>query len=147
MPDVFTTLFHDVLPCVTPADSDSPSDQHLMAKAQNSLTRLYLLADAGKPPLFTRDQLVTCEECGSPMLPNLSTEDEDGYGWACVNVTCADGRHEADEVEAEDLVAVGVPEWLAILVERAIERLAAEREHVAELRSQLPSDHPEYAGS
>ena len=49
---------------------------------------------------------VTCDSCGEPMVPNVSTLDDDGCGWICLNP----GRPElaAGELEAEDLVGAGV---------------------------------------
>jgi hypothetical protein len=43
--------------------------------------------------------------CGDPMVPNVSTLDDDGCGWICLNPGCP-------ELEAEDLVEAGVPEAL-----------------------------------
>jgi hypothetical protein len=41
------------------------------------------------------------------MLPNISTLDEHGCLWICINPRCPDRHNE--EVDAEDLVEVGVP--------------------------------------
>ena len=51
---------------------------------------------------------VTCDSCGEPMVPNVSTLDDDGCGWICLNP----GGPElaAGELEAEDLAEAGVPE-------------------------------------
>lgn len=73
--------------------------------------------------LFNRESVITCI-CGEGMFPNISTEDEEGYGWSCTTLDCGD--YTANEIEPEDLVAVGVPEWVAIrlvtLIEDLIER-------------------------
>ncbi len=55
--------------------------------------------------------LVTCDSCGEPMVPNVSTLDHDGCGWICLNPGCSELA--AGELEAEDLVEAGVPEALA----------------------------------
>lgn len=55
--------------------------------------------------------LVQCSDCKHPMLPNLSTQTEEGTGWSCLTRGCP--QYTADEIEAEDLVACGVPEWVA----------------------------------
>ena len=57
--------------------------------------------------------LVECDLCHHPMVPNVSTEDEDGYGWACVNPSCPDGGEQMSEVEVEDLVLAGCPKFIA----------------------------------
>lgn len=61
---------------------------------------------------------VPCDQCGHPMLPNISTLDEHGYGWSCINFYCPDGREQMEEVEAEDLEAVGLPMQFAKDVEK-----------------------------
>jgi hypothetical protein len=45
------------------------------------------------------------------MFPNISTGDEEGYGWSCTTIGCGD--YSAPEIDAEDFIAVGVPEWVA----------------------------------
>lgn len=60
--------------------------------------------------MWTRDTVVTCI-CDQPMFPNISTGDEEGFGWSCTTIGCGD--YTANEIQAEDLVAVGVPEWVA----------------------------------
>lgn len=70
--------------------------------------------------IFTRETVVECD-CGSPMLPNISTGDYDGYGWICLNTNCDD--YTANEIETEDLIAVGVPGWIAIELAGLIENL------------------------
>ena len=57
---------------------------------------------------------VTCDSCGAPMVPNVSTLDEDGCGWICLDPGCPELA--AGELEAADLVEAGVPEALAGLV-------------------------------
>jgi len=54
---------------------------------------------------------VTCDSCGEPMVPNVSTLDDDGCGWICLSPGCPELA--AGELEAEDLVEAGVPEELA----------------------------------
>ena len=49
---------------------------------------------------------VTCDSCGEPMVPNVSTLDEDGCGWICLNPGCPELA--AGELEAEDLAGAGV---------------------------------------
>ncbi len=49
---------------------------------------------------------VTCDSCGEPMVPNVSTLDDDGCGWICLNPGCPELA--AGELEAEDLVGGGV---------------------------------------
>ena len=62
---------------------------------------------------------VTCDSCGEPMVPNVSTLDEDGCGWICLNPGCPELA--AGELEAEDLVEAGVPEALAGRLARLID--------------------------
>ena len=61
---------------------------------------------------------VTCDSCGEPMVPNVSTLDDDGCGWICLNPGCPELA--AGELEAEDLVEAGVPEALAGRLARLI---------------------------
>ena len=49
---------------------------------------------------------VTCDSCGEPMLPNVSTLDADGCGWICLSPGCPELA--AGELEAEDLAGAGV---------------------------------------
>jgi hypothetical protein len=44
-------------------------------------------------------------------VPNVSSEDEDGHCWECVDPNCPEGQWHA--IEAEDFIAVGIPEWMA----------------------------------
>ncbi len=62
---------------------------------------------------------ITCDSCGEPMVPNVSTLDEDGCGWICLNPGCPELA--AGELEAEDLVEAGVPEALAGRLARLID--------------------------
>jgi hypothetical protein len=67
----------------------------------------------GKPlawtETFAEGDCIVCDLCHKPMVPNISLGDEDGYAWICLQ------GHEggAAELEPEDLVAVGVPLWVA----------------------------------
>jgi hypothetical protein len=70
--------------------------------------------------------------CGNPMIPNISTGDEDGYGWSCTNFKCGDWS--GGEIEAEDLIACGCPEWLA-------ERLAKLSDVTQDLEMALKAIH------
>lgn len=63
---------------------------------------------------FDMSNVVICT-CEKPMIPNLSTGDEDGYGWTCTTLWC--GEWAGGEIEAEDLIACGCPEWLARRIE------------------------------
>jgi hypothetical protein len=63
---------------------------------------------------FNLEDVLICI-CGKPMIPNISTGDEDGYGWSCTNHFCKDWT--GGEIEAEDLIACGCPEWLAERIE------------------------------
>ena len=62
---------------------------------------------------------VTCASCGEPMVPNVSTLDDDGCGWICLNPGCPELA--AGELEAEDLVEAGVPEALAGRLARLVD--------------------------
>ena len=74
---------------------------------------------------------VTCDSCGEPMLPNVSTLDDDGCGWICLNPGCPELA--AVELEAEDLVEAGVPEALAGRLARLVEHYVdAEEAHAVE---------------
>jgi hypothetical protein len=53
------------------------------------------------------------------MVPNVSTLDDDGCGWICLNPGCPELA--AGELEAEDLVEAGVPEALAGRLSRLID--------------------------
>lgn len=77
---------------------------------------------------MSEDDVAVCDHCDKPMIPNVSTEDEDGMGWSCTTLECGDFT--GDEIDADDLMRVGVPEWVA-------ERMMALAEAVAELQSRL----------
>lgn len=71
---------------------------------------------------WTRETVLVCDGCNKPMIPNLSTwddgdgnPDDAGYGWSCTTYGCGDFT--GGEIEAEDLVALGVPEWVAERIE------------------------------
>ena len=66
------------------------------------------------PELWTRETVIMCDECNCPMLPNVSTWDSDGCAWICATPDCADNT--VSELEPEDLIAVGVPAWVAVWV-------------------------------
>jgi len=76
---------------------------------------------------------VTCDSCGEPMVPNVSTLDDDGCGWICLSPGCPELA--AGELEAEDLVEAGVPEALAGRLARLIAHFADERECEADAPS------------
>lgn len=71
-------------------------------------------------PRFNRATVLECG-CGQPMFPNISTGDEEGYGWICTNISCGD--YTAPELSPEDLEAVGVPAWVADRLVELIESL------------------------
>jgi hypothetical protein len=73
------------------------------------------------PDSWTRDTVVLCDPCGQPMLPNVSTLDGEGCAWICLTVGCAD--YTAEELEFEDLTAVGVPYWVANQIASLVEKL------------------------
>jgi hypothetical protein len=60
---------------------------------------------------WTREEVLVCDGCNKPMIPNISTYDDEGYGWSCTTYGCGDFT--GGEIEAEDLIALGVPEWVA----------------------------------
>jgi hypothetical protein len=62
---------------------------------------------------------VTCDSCGEPMVPNVSTLDADGCGWICLSPGCPELT--AGELAAEDLVEAGVPKALAGRLARLID--------------------------
>lgn len=69
---------------------------------------------------YTEAETLTCV-CGHSMIPNLSTEDNEGLAWYCLTLTCGD--YSANEIEAEDLEALGVAPWLAKQLSKLIEEL------------------------
>jgi hypothetical protein len=66
------------------------------------------------PELWTVETVIKCDECNCPMLPNVSTWDSDGCAWICATPDCA--ANTVSELEPEDLIAVGVPAWVAYWV-------------------------------
>ncbi len=60
------------------------------------------------------------------MVPNVSTLDDDGCGWICLNPGCPELA--AGELEAEDLVEAGVPEALAGRLARLIDHYVGAEE-------------------
>ena len=79
-----------------------------------------------------------CDVCGEPMLPNVSTLDENGCLWICINPRCPE-LHDG-EIEAEDLVQAGVPEALAGRLTRLIAHYVAEREASPRTRERAQAD-------
>jgi hypothetical protein len=65
---------------------------------------------------------VTCDSCGEPMVPNVSTLDDDGCGWICLSPGCPELA--AGELEAEDLMEAGVPQALAGRLARLVDHYA-----------------------
>jgi hypothetical protein len=60
------------------------------------------------PEVFMGELLaVTCDSCGAPMVANVSTLDEDGCGWICLDPGFPEQA--VAELEAADLVEAGVP--------------------------------------
>lgn len=70
--------------------------------------------------MFTEETLIVCI-CNELMLPNISTGDQEGYSWNCLNPKCPD--YSAEQIEAEDLEAIGVKPWVAEYLTKAITRL------------------------
>ena len=60
---------------------------------------------------WTIETVLVCAHCHKPMLPNVSTWDEEGCAWICTTSGCPDFT--GDEIETEDLEALGVPSWIA----------------------------------
>lgn len=62
---------------------------------------------------YTADSVLVCDTCHSRMVPNVSTDDGDGEGcgWTCVSPLCSE--YAGSELEPDDLIACGCPEWLA----------------------------------
>jgi len=81
---------------------------------------------------------MTCDACGEPMLPNVSTLDEHGCLWICINPRCPELR--AEELEAADLVEAGVPEALAGRLTRLVDHYVAERESPPRTRERAQAD-------
>ena len=81
---------------------------------------------------------VPCDSCGEPMVPNISTLDENGCGWICLNPDCPELA--AGELEAEDLVEAGVPEGLARRIARLVARYADGAEALDSVGEQVHAD-------
>ena len=75
---------------------------------------------------------VTCDSCGEPMVPNVSTLDDDGCGWICLNPGCPELA--AGELEAEDLVEAGVSTVWGTGSDVEAEALAADVARVLHVR-------------
>jgi hypothetical protein len=75
---------------------------------------------------WTKETVLVCDHCNEPMLPNVSTWDEEGCAWICTTYDCPDWA--GDEIESEDLIAIGCPEWVA-------ERLTALSDAVLEIEN------------
>ena len=65
--------------------------------------------------------VMVCDHCNQPMFPNLSLWDDDGCPWTCTTNDCPDWT--GNELEAEDLVAVGCPPWIALRVAELADKL------------------------
>jgi hypothetical protein len=64
---------------------------------------------------WNRESVAVCN-CGRPMLPLPATwEDSNGCGWVCLDSNCGDFG--GGEIYADSLESVGVPVWVADLVE------------------------------
>jgi hypothetical protein len=73
------------------------------------------LAGITSPESFGESDALVCDACGERMLPNVSTWDADGCAWICTNGDCSD--FSGDELDMDDLLAVGVPAWVAVVIE------------------------------
>ncbi|MBN1193633.1 MAG: hypothetical protein JXA36_08100 [Coriobacteriia bacterium] len=81
---------------------------------------------------------MTCDACGEPMLPNVSTLDADGCLWICINPRCPELH--AEELDAADLEEAGVPQALAGRLARLILHYAEEDEAPPRTREQAQAD-------
>ena len=81
---------------------------------------------------------MTCDTCGQPMLPNVSTLDEQGCLWICINPRCPEQG--AGELEAGDLVEAGVPEALAGRLPRLTAHHVPDREAPPRTREPARAD-------
>jgi hypothetical protein len=81
---------------------------------------------------------MTCDACGEPMLPNVSTLDADGCLWICINPRCPELH--AEELEAADLEEAGVPMALAGRLTRLILHYVAEGEEPPQTRERAQAD-------
>lgn len=77
--------------------------------------------ETGSAPQWTRETVIVCDGCNRPMLPNVSTLDNEGCAWICLTPNCSDFT--GDEIEVEDLTAVGVPEWVAELLAALFDKI------------------------
>lgn len=64
---------------------------------------------------WTEDTVIVCDGCDQKMFPNISTWDDEGCAWNCTTYGCGDWS--GGEIEAEDLVVLGVPYWIAERIE------------------------------
>jgi hypothetical protein len=64
---------------------------------------------------WTEDTVIVCYHCDQKMFPNISTWDDEGCAWNCTTYGCGDWS--GSEIEAEDLVVLGVPYWIAERIE------------------------------
>ncbi len=81
---------------------------------------------------------MTCDACGEPMLPNVSTLDADGCLWICINPRCPELH--AEELDAADLEEAGVPRALAGRLARLILHYVAEGEEPPRTREDAQAD-------
>jgi len=81
---------------------------------------------------------MTCDACGEPMLPNVSTLDADGCLWICINPRCPELH--AEELDAADLEEAGVPKALAGRLARLILHYVAEEEEPPRTRADAQAD-------
>ena len=104
------------------ADSDLfTAEQWQEIEESTDTTRLEYARSIVAEDTWTRDTVIVCDACKEPMLPNLSTWDEEGCVWICLTVGCSD--YTAEELDIEDLTAVGVPEWVASRIVGLVESL------------------------
>ena len=87
---------------------------------------------------------VTCGTCGQPMVPNVSTLDDDGCGWICLNPSCPELA--ASELEAEDLVEAGASDGLAVRLARLIQHLVDAADSPASTRERAQADLAQLRG-
>jgi hypothetical protein len=72
------------------------------------------------------------------MLPNVSTLDEHGCLWICINPRCPELR--VEELESGDLVEAGVPQALAGRLTRLIDHYVEDREAPPRTRERAQAD-------
>jgi hypothetical protein len=75
---------------------------------------------------------VTCDSCGEPKAPNVSTLDDDVCGWILLSPGCP-------ELEPEDLVEAGVPQALAGRLARLIDHYVDAEEACTASRCSPPT--------